>query len=105
NRHPQRGRGNSLMAKWDLRDKVCIVGVGTTKYGSFPETDSYGLGAQALSSALDDAGLRIGDVDGLIVNRIPSYDRFAQMTGMNPRFCLPTDAAGRFSAVSLMIAS
>jgi acetyl-CoA acetyltransferase len=93
------------MAKWDLRDKVCIVGVGTTKYGSFPETDSYGLGAQALSSALDDAGLRIGDVDGLIVNRIPSYDRFAQMAGMNPRFCLPTDAAGRFSSVSLMIAA
>jgi acetyl-CoA acetyltransferase len=93
------------MAKWDLRDKVCIVGVGTTKYGSFPENDSYGLGAEALAGALADAGLSIRDVDGLIVNRIPSYDRFAQMTGMNPRFCLPTDAAGRFSAVSLMIAA
>jgi len=93
------------LASWDLRDKVCVVGVGTTSYGSFPETDSYGLGSQALIAALRDAGLRVKDIDGLIVNRIPSYERFANIMGINPRFCLPTDAAGRFSAVSTMIAT
>ncbi len=93
------------MPGWDLRDKVCIVGIANSKYGSFPETDTYGLGAQVLSSALHDAGLRHEDIDGLIVNRIPSYERFAQVVGINPEFCLQTDSAGRFSAVSLMIAA
>lgn len=92
------------MAAWDLRDKVCIVGVGTTAWGSFPQTDSYGLGADALLAAVNDAGLDIADIDGLIVNRIPSYERFAQIMGINPQFSLQTDAAGRFSAVSVMLA-
>lgn len=90
---------------WSMRDQVCVVGVGNTNYGSFPETDSYGLGLKALSRALDDSGLKLSDVDGLIVNRIPSYERFAEMAGINPEFCLQTEAPGRFSAVSLMIAA
>jgi acetyl-CoA acetyltransferase len=93
------------MANWELRDKVCIVGVGTTAYGSFPQTDSYGLGCSALLNAASDAGLELKDIDGLIVNRIPSYERFAQIAGINPQFCLPTDSAGRFSAVSTMLAT
>jgi acetyl-CoA acetyltransferase len=93
------------MDDWDLRDKVCIAGVGTTAYGSFPEDDSYGLGAKALVAALADAGLKHGDIDGLLVCRIPSYERFAQMTGINPEYCLPIDMAGRFSAVSIMLAA
>src|ERR1700730_16093851 len=98
------GARRKSMTSWDLRDKACIVGMGNTSYGSFPETDTYGLGSQAVLAALDDAGLTIHDVDGLIVNRIPSYERFAQVMGINPQFCLQTDSAGRFSAVSLMLA-
>jgi acetyl-CoA acetyltransferase len=93
------------MPDWNLRDRTAIVGVGTTEYGSFPETDTYGLGAKALLSAADDAGIRLADIDGLIVNRIPSYERFAENLGLNPQFCLQTDAPGRFSAVSLMLAA
>lgn len=85
-------------------DVVCMAGIGTTEYGSFPESDAYGLGTQALLAALDDCGLDLTDIDGLIVNRIPSYERFAENMGINPRFCLQTDAPGRFSAVSLMLA-
>lgn len=88
-----------------IRDKVCMVGIGTTEYGNFPETDAYGLGSQALLTALDDAGLQISDIDGLIVNRIPSYERFAEMHGINPRYCLQTEAPGRYSSVSLMLAA
>jgi acetyl-CoA acetyltransferase len=90
---------------WAERDKTCIVGVGNTAYGSFPETDAYGLGADALLAALDDAGLDVADIDGLIVNRIPSYERFAEIMHIDPQFCLQTDAPGRFSAVSLMLAA
>jgi acetyl-CoA acetyltransferase len=93
------------MEGWDLRDKVCIAGVGTTASGSFPDNDSYGLGVQALNMALEDAGLDHSDVDGLLVSRIPSYERFALMTGINPRYCLPIDMAGRFASVAVMIAA
>lgn len=92
------------MADWSMRDKACIVGVGTTEYGSFPETDAYGLGVQALNMALVDAGLSYDDIDGLIVNRI-AYERFSQMTRINPQFMLATEMHGRFSAVSLMLAA
>jgi acetyl-CoA acetyltransferase len=45
-----------------MRDATCIVGVGTSHYGSFPETDDYGLGVEALKVALADAGLSDSDV-------------------------------------------
>lgn len=93
------------MPDWALRDKTCVVGVGSTPYGSFPETDTYGLGSQALLSALDDCGLTVGDIDGLIVSRIPSYERFAEVMRINPQFCLQTEVPGRFSAVSMMLAA
>ena len=75
-----------------MRDKIAFVGIGTTRYGNFPETDSYGLGCEALNAALDDAGLKSGDIDGLIVNRIPSYERFAEIMGINPQYCLLTES-------------
>ena len=37
----------------NLRNRVAVVGVGTTAYGSFPETDEYGLAAEAFRNALD----------------------------------------------------
>jgi len=85
------------MAGWSMRDKTCIVGVGTTEYGSFPETDAYGLGVKALNLALEDCGLGYEDIDGLIVNRI-AYDRFSQITNINPQYMLATEMHGRFSA-------
>lgn len=95
----------AVLSPWPIRDRVAFAGIGTTRYGTFPNTDSYGLGAEALNAALDDAGLMVADIDGLIVNRIPSYERFAEMMGINPQYCLLTEAPGRFSAVSLMLAA
>jgi acetyl-CoA acetyltransferase len=94
------------MAQNSLRDATCMVGVGTTAYGNFPETDSYGLGAEALRKALDDAGLTIDDIDGMIVNRIPSYERFSEMVGLkNQSFGLQLQSSGRMSALSVMMAT
>lgn len=95
----------AINAPWSMRDRIAFAGIGTTAYGNFPETDSYGLGCEALNAALDDAGLRPSDIDGLIVNRIPSYQRFGEMMGINPQYCLQTEIPGRFSAVSLAIAA
>jgi len=48
----------AISAPWAMRDKIAFAGIGTTRYGNFPATDSYGLGCEALNAALDDAGLR-----------------------------------------------
>ncbi len=94
----------AISEPWPMRDKAAFVGIGATRYGNFPETDSYGLGCEALNMALDDAGLKTSDIDGLIVSRIPSYERFAEMMGIHPQYCLLTETAGRFSGVSLSLA-
>ena len=88
-----------------MRDAVAFAGIGTTPYGNFPETDSYGLGCDALNAALIDAGLKTSDIDGLIVCRIPTYERFAEMMGINPQYCLLTETPGRFSGVSMALAA
>ncbi|MBX9775317.1 MAG: thiolase family protein [Xanthobacteraceae bacterium] len=93
------------MGAWALKDKAAIAGVGTTGYGAFPETDDYGLGLEALRLAVDDAGIDFGEIDGLIINRIPNYERFVQLANLNPTYVLATEAHGRFSAVSLMLAT
>lgn len=92
------------MTGWALRDKTCIVGVGTTDYGAFPETDEYGLGVRALNLALADAGLGYDDIDGVIVSRMPSYEHFCEAARLNPQFTLRTEGPGRFSGVSLGLA-
>ena len=91
------------MADWPLRDRIAFVGVGTTNYGVFPETDAFGLGMEALSEACADAGIGLADIDGLVANRIP-YERFAEMSGIRPRFTVPTPGEGRFAGGSLQLA-
>ncbi|HWK68302.1 MAG TPA: thiolase family protein [Rhizobiaceae bacterium] len=89
----------------NLRNKIAVVGVGTTKFGRLPGNDSYDLGLMALKSALDDCGMKLGDIDGLIVNRIPDYQRFAEIAGINPRVALVTPGQGRMSGASIAAAA
>ena len=35
----------------ELRNRAAVVGVGATAYGSFPETDEYGLAAELNQTA------------------------------------------------------
>ena len=89
---------------WQLRDRACVVGVGTTNYGVFPDTDDYGLALQALRLAADDAGIVIDEIDGLIVNRLLSYEKVAEAARINPEYCVRTDDEGRMSGMCLMLA-
>ena len=88
----------------DLAGRVAVVGVGTTRYGKLPEYDAYDLGVWALKAALEDAGLSFDDVDGLIVNRIPDYQRFGEITGIDPRYAMITPGQGRFSGICIQTA-
>ena len=87
----------------DMRAKYAVVGVGHTKFGDSGGLDAYDLGLWALREALDDAGLGQDKLDGLIVNRIPDYARFAELLGANPRFVAQLPGQGRMSGESLMV--
>lgn len=87
-----------------LRGKYAVVGVGHTKFGVTPGLDAYDLGAWALREALEDAGLTADQMDGLIVNRVPDYQRFGELFGINPRFISQLPTQGRMSGGSIMVA-
>ncbi len=92
------------MPKQELRDRYAVVGVGNTRYGKLPDYDAYDLGVWALKEALDDCGLAIEDIDGLIVNRIADYQRFGEIVGLDPRFVTTTPGQGRFSGICIEMA-
>ncbi|BBK44373.1 hypothetical protein STVA_43930 [Allostella vacuolata] len=89
----------------DLKNMVAVVGVGTTRYGSFPETDEYGLGAEAFGKAIADCGLDKSQIDGLLVNRIPSYARMGEVLGIDPRWTITLPAHGRMSGMAIIEAT
>ena len=88
-----------------LSNKVAVIGVGNTAYGSFPETDEYGLAAQAFRSAIADCGLDKNDVDGLVVCRIPYYARMGEVLGIDPRWTLTMPPHGRMSGMGIIEAT
>lgn len=88
-----------------LRNRVAVVGVGTTTFGRLPGYSAYDLGIWALKEALADCGLRRENIDGVIVNRIPDYQRFCELVGMSPRFAMVTPGQGRMSGVTIELAA
>lgn len=85
-----------------LKDRIAVVGVGNTKYGNFPETDDYGLGADAFRAAIADCGLDKNAIDGLLVCRIPYYARMGEILGISPRWTIPLPPHGRMSAMGII---
>src|ERR1700746_1606936 len=80
---------------------VAVVGVGHTRYGKLPEYNAYDLGLWGLKGAPADSGLLFEDIDGLIVNRIPDYQRFCENAGLNPSYVSTTPGQGRFSGICI----
>ncbi len=50
-----------------IKDRTAIVGIGQTAFGKGLESSELSLACQAISMAIDDAGLRPADVDGLVM--------------------------------------
>ena len=94
-----------------LKDKIAIVGVGNVPYGQLyrtrePNRDAYGLGVQAFKNALNDSGLQKEDIDGVIVNRIPKYQKMCYEIGINhPRYSHWQPGDGRMSGMALQEAA
>ena len=85
-----------------LSRAVAVVGVGNTRYGSFPDKDEYALAAEAFAIALQDSGLEKSQIDGIGVCRIPSYARMGEVLGIDPRWTLTLPAHGRMSGISII---
>ena len=59
----------------------------------------------ALKQAIADAELKFTDIDGLIVNRIPDYQRFCEIAGLDPAYVSITPGQGRFSGICIETAA
>ncbi len=81
------------------RLRAAVAGVGTTDYGRMPEYDAYDLGMWALTNALEDCGLGFGDIDAILVNRIPDYQRFCEIAGIDPQLVNLTPGHGRYAGI------
>jgi 3-oxoacyl-[acyl-carrier-protein] synthase III len=63
----------------NLKDKYAIVGVGCTPQGRVPGRTALSFHLEACANAIADAGLRGGDIDGLIC-----YRAFPPASGESP---------------------
>lgn len=96
-----------------LANVAAVAGIGQSDYradykavrdGQKP-FDSYGYGAVALKRALDDAGISKSEVDGLIVGPTTSYERSAEVYGINPRWGGSSDAVQSVISAAMAIRS
>jgi acetyl-CoA acetyltransferase len=88
-----------------LMDQIAVVGIGTTGFGKFAERSGLSMANDALSAALEDAGLERGHVDGL-VSQIGSprgldYDELARLLCLDLRYATQTWDHGRFCGTVL----
>ncbi|MBI4081139.1 MAG: thiolase family protein [Candidatus Lambdaproteobacteria bacterium] len=90
-----------------LRNKVIIAGVGESDIGKVPAMTGLGLNAQAAKRALDDAGMTLRDIDGVLTAYTMTEPYFmlgtvvAEYLGLRPRYCASIAAGGASPAVML----
>jgi len=98
------------MAVFDLKNKACIVGVGTSeKFGFVVNKSPIMLQLEAFKAALEDAGLKREDIDGFATaHGAPTgvdYDAFAVQAGCNFRWVNQNWNHGRWAATSITFAA
>ena len=89
-----------------IKNKVAIVGVGYTPQNREPGRSPISYHIEAAKNAIEDAGLRLEDVDGMLTQPLPQDDpaaelpygimpwSIAQRLGMRLRFCSGQQAMG-----------
>ena len=68
-----------------LRDKAAIVGIGETEYSRDSGKTELAVACQAIKRAADDAGLAIGEIDGLVRYDMDNVDETALTTHLGLR--------------------
>jgi len=80
-----------------LRGKSAIVGVGHAGFGEAPGLSAYDIMGQSALAALEDAGLKLGDVDGLFCTMMEDAMPVlmaAEYLGIQPRYVDGTMTGG-----------
>ena len=65
----------------NLRDRCALGGAGTSQLGKVPGVSAIGLLEEAITNALNDAGLTTSDVDGLLLRGPDEIYTFHQVVG------------------------
>lgn len=91
-----------------VTDDVAIVGVGETPVGVLPGLGSVQIQAEAVLLALEDAGLGLRDVDGLV--NLDPYTQpnsmfavtLSEYLGLSPSFLSTVDVGGTVTAMTML---
>ena len=93
-----------------LKDQYAIVGVGQSPIGRVPELSDYGLQLTAIKNALDDAGLKKQDIDGIITHshllgavRV-HHQRVSERLGIDTDFGVSVSSGGATSGLMVQMA-
>jgi acetyl-CoA acetyltransferase len=90
-----------------LRNRAAIVGVGESDIGELPHMTGLGLNAQAAKRAIDDAGLKPSDIDGLLTAYSFTEPYFmlgsvmSEYLGLKPTYCASLVVGGASPAAML----
>ncbi len=87
-----------------LKDEAAIIGVGQTPYSKNSGVSEFSLACQAVSNAIDDAGIEPSEVDGLVTFLMDSNDEVevARAVGLGDLNLLSRIAYGGGAAVPLI---
>ncbi|MBT3332049.1 MAG: thiolase, partial [Rhodospirillaceae bacterium] len=79
----------------ELSNSVAIVGVDESdEIGTLPQVSQLSLHLQAIHNAIDDAGLKISDIDGIFTAGQHSPVLLGEALGVTPRYVDGTTVGG-----------
>ncbi len=79
----------------ELSNSVCIVGVDESdELGTLPHKSQLALHLEAISNAVQDAGLKVSDVDGIFTAGVHSPALLGEALGITPRYVDGTSVGG-----------
>jgi acetyl-CoA acetyltransferase len=79
----------------ELSNSVCIVGVDESdELGTLPHKSQLTLHLEAISNAVQDAGLKVSDVDGIFTAGVHSPALLGEALGITPRYIDGTSVGG-----------
>ena len=94
--------------KHPLRDQAAVVGIGATEFSKDSGRSELKLAVEAVAAAIADAGLELGDVDGLCtyaMDKSPEIEVFRNIGGQDLKFFSRIDYGGGAACAPLLQAA